>query len=195
MVNTEILKCSDFLSGFIKIHKTHLSTGKTSLLVDKKNLILKGGPKIIAQALAGISNSNIWGMYIGYNNNPEFNINEDAPSIDVDYTNKFSDYISTNDFGYLREQLTFTPSFLSSPGYDNNTVLFSTMITSASSAGGADFSENSQIYEVALISAQEPLDSAKDTVFSRTNFNPVKYDSNYNFTITWGVRILIPTTT
>lgn len=194
MVNTEILKCSDFLSGFIKIHKTDPSTGETFLLVDKKNLILKGGAKIIAQALGGVANSNIWGMYIGYNNDPEFNINEDAPTIDEDYTNKFSDYSSSNNFGYLREQLTFTPSFLSSSGYDSNTVLFSTMITSASSAGGIGFSEDSQIYEVALVAAREPLDPAKDIVFSRTNFNPIKYDSNYNFTITWGVRILIPTT-
>jgi hypothetical protein len=29
-------------------------------------------------------------------------------------------------------------------------------------------------------------------VFSRTSFNPIQYNSNYNFTITWGVRILLP---
>jgi hypothetical protein len=194
MINTEILKSTDFLSGFIKIHKINRTTGEACLLIDKKNLILKGGAKIIAQALGGIANSNIWGMYIGYNNDSEFNINEDAPSIDVDYTNKFSNYTTENNFGYLREQLTFSPSFLSSSGYDENTVMFSTMVTSASSAGGAVFSEDSQIFEVALVAAQNPLDASKDTVFSRTNFNPVKYDANYNFTITWGVRILIPTT-
>lgn len=194
MVNTEIFKSSDFLSGFIKIYKINTATGEAHLLVDKKNLILKGGAKIIAHALGGVANSNIWGMYIGYNNDPEFNINEDAPSIDIDYTNKFSEYGTRENFGYLREQLTFSPSFLSSSGYDENTVMFSTMITSASSAGGEIFSEDSQIYEVALVAARDPLDPSKDLVFSRTNFNPVKYDSNYNFTITWGVRILIPTT-
>jgi hypothetical protein len=194
MQNIDTLYSPSFLTGFIKIHKTEKMSGKTTILVDKKNLILKGGAKIISQALGGLENSKIWGMYIGYSNNPEFNVNENAPTIDVDYTNKFSDFSTENDFGYLREQLTFTPSFLSSAGYDNNTVMFSTMITSASSAGGALFSEDSQIYEVALIAAYEPLNPAKDIVFSRTNFNSIKYDSNYNFTITWGVRILIPTT-
>jgi hypothetical protein len=188
MLTTENLEASDALTGFVKVWKTDVLSGETELLVDKKNMILKGGAKLIAYALAGKPMSNIWGMYIGYNNGDgEF----DKPSIDIDYNYKFSDYQAEDNFGYLREPLTFTPSFLSSPGYTDNTVLFSTMITSASAAGGAVFDETSRIYEVALVAVEDPTSTVRDTVFSRTNFNPIKYDSNYNFTITWGVRILL----
>jgi hypothetical protein len=62
----------------------------------------------------------------------------------------------------------------------------------ASSEGSADFNEDSRIFEVALVAAPDPENPTKDTVFSRTNFEKVKYDSTYNFTITWGVRILVP---
>jgi hypothetical protein len=153
-------------------------------------LILKGGAKIIAHALGGDMSSKIWGMYIGYNNDVNFDPVTDAPAIDVDYTNKFVNF--EEPFGYLREPLTFSPSSISSPQYEDNTVLFSTMITSASSAGGAAFGETSQIYEVALVAVPSIDSPLADTVFSRTSFNPIQYNSNYNFTITWGVRLLLP---
>ena len=188
MLTTEILAADKALSGFVKIWKTDPSTGESFLVVDKPNLILRGGTKIIAQALGGTAGYNIWGMYIGYNNQNTFT----APNIDVNYTNTFSGAGSTGNFGYLREPLTFTPNYLSTAGgYDSNTVLFSTMVTSATKAGGVNFDTTCSIYEVALIAAPTGA-VAGDVVFSRTNFNPIKYDSTYNFTITWGVRILLP---
>lgn len=186
----ETLSTSKALEGFVKIWKSCPKTGEVELLVDKRNLILKGGAKVIAHALGGDNTAKIWGMYIGYNNNPDFDLITDAPAIDVDYTNRFFNFEAP--FGYLREPLTFSPSYISSPQYDENTVLFSTMITSASSAGGEIFNESSQIYEVALVSVPNVDTPLTDTVFSRTSFNPIQYNSNYNFTITWGVRILLP---
>jgi hypothetical protein len=191
MSSIENLSINSSLEGFVKIWQFDPIKGCSKLLVDKKNLILKGGAKVIAHALGGDPSAKIWGMYIGYNNNPDFTLEANAPSIDVNYTNKFINFVSPA--GYLREKLTFAPSYLSSEGYEENTVLFSTMITSASSAGGADFGVSSQIYEVALVAINDIASPANDTVFSRTNFNPIQYNSSYNFTITWGVRILIPT--
>jgi hypothetical protein len=187
MPTNENLNISQSLTGFVKIWKTHQTTGESQLVLDQKNMILKGGAKIIAHALGGDQYSKIWGMYIGYNNGTETFI---KPGIDVDYSNKFLNY--TAPFGYLREPLTFTPTYQTSLGYDENVVLFSTMITSATKAGGASFDTSSRIYEVALVSAVAADDLTKDTVFSRTNFNPIQYNSSYNFTITWGVRILLP---
>ena len=186
MVTIEKLNISNSLEGFVKIWKTDKNTGESQLLVDKKNMILKGGAKIIAHALGGNQYAKIWGMYIGYNNTESFV----KPGIDVDYSNKFVSY--TSPFGYLREPLTFTPTYQTSLGYDENVVLFSTMVTSATKAGGADFNTSSRIFEVALVSAVADNDLTKDIVFSRTNFNPIQYNSSYNFTITWGVRILLP---
>lgn len=187
MANTENLNISSALAGFVKVWKTDPLTGKSELLVDKKNLILKGGAKLIAHALGGDQYAKIWGMYIGYNNGTgSFTM----PGIDVEYANKFINYSSP--YGYLREPLTFSPTYQTSLGYDENVVLFSTMVTTATKAGGADFGSSSRIYEVALVSAVAADDLTKDTVFSRTNFNPIQYNSSYNFTITWGVRILLP---
>jgi hypothetical protein len=186
MGNIETLSGDKALSGFIKIWKFDPENGNSELLVDKENLILKGGAKIIARALGGDPTANIWGMYIGYNNSATFNYK----AIDVDYSIPFSGYAAP--FGYLREPLTFPAVYLSSNGYYDNTVLFSTMITSATSVQGAPFTTDSYIYEVALVSAADPNSAAGDTVFSRTNFNKIKYDSSFNFTITWGIRILLP---
>lgn len=186
MSTTEKLNISNTLTGFVKIWKIDKHTGETALIVDKKNMILKGGAKLIAHALGGDQYAKIWGMYVGYNNTATFN----PPSIDIDYSNKFVSYSAP--FGYIREPLTFSPTYQTSLGYDENVVLFSTMVTSATKAGGADFGADSRMFEVALVSAVADNDLTKDTVFSRTNFNPVQYNSSYNFTITWGVRIILP---
>lgn len=182
----ESLNTNHFLKGFVKIYRQNISTGASELIVDKSNMILKGGASLLASTLAGDKNSSIWGMYIGYNNEPSFS----KPEISVDYGNPFS--LFTEPFGYLREPLTFPATFSSSEGYNNNTVLFSTMITSATKAGGADFENNvSNIYEVALVAAPDISNPIRDVVFSRTNFNQILYDASYNFTITWGVRIVV----
>jgi hypothetical protein len=186
MSTIETLNTPDSLAGFVKIWKVDPVSGASQLVVDKKNMILKGGAKLIAHALGGDPTAKIWGMYIGYNNEQSFL----APGIDIDYSNTFTNFSAP--FGYLREPLTFSPNYVASPGYDENTVLFSTMVTSATKAGGADFGSSSNIYEVALVSAVDANDLTRDTVFSRTNFNPIQYNSSYNFTITWGVRILLP---
>jgi len=192
MSTIETLSAGNSLAGFVKIWKNDPCTGESTLLVDKQNMILKGGAKLIAQALGGKPEAKIWGMYIGYyTGEGDFQ----KKTIDIDYSVPFLGYAAP--FGYLREPLTFSPNYLSSVGYEENenTVLFSTMITTATKAGGlasADFNETSQIYEVALISVPDTNVLARDVVFSRTNFNPIQYNSNYNFTITWGVRILVP---
>jgi hypothetical protein len=192
MVTTENLSASKALTGFVKIWQSNPDTGESVLLIDKQNMILKGGAKLIAQCLGGKTDSKIWGMYIGYNNSVDFDPAETAPPIDVDYSHPFSDFKAGGDFGYLREPLTFAPNYLSSVGYDSNTVLFSTMITTATSAGGAVFNTASKIYEVALVAVPDVTNTTKDVVFSRTNFNAIQYNSSYNFTITWGVRIILP---
>jgi hypothetical protein len=186
-MSSEILSANRALTGFIKIWKQNKQTGESSLVVDKNNTILKGGAKLIARALGGDPNAKIWGMYIGYNNSAgQFAV----PGIDLEYSFPFTSF--ADPYGYLREPLTFKPTFLSSEGYDENTVLFSTMITTAQKAGGADFTTLSKIYEVGLVAVADEQNSAMDTVFSRTNFSPIQYNDNYNFTITWGVRTILP---
>jgi len=176
------------ISGFVKIWKSCPVTGAVEVVVDQPNMILYGGARLMAYALGGKPNAGIWGMYIGYNNNQTFS----RPTIDTAYSQTFAGFDAAQGFGYLREPLTFTPNYLSDTSYQDNTVLFSTMITSSTSAGGALFQDGvSNIYEVALVGAQDPSNSNKDIVFSRTGFNTIKYDSTFNFTITWGIKFLV----
>ena len=190
MFNEESLNLKKMISGFVKIWKVDPKTGETSLLVDQPNLVLRNGAKIITSTLAGLPNSKIWGMYVGYNNNSGFT----TPTIDVDYSTTFPALAAgTDGFNYLREPLAFSPSFVSDSGYTDNIALFSVMISSANGVVSTPEFTNgvSKIYEIALIAAPSPGNLAGDIVFSRTSFNPIIYDSSVNFTITWGVKILV----
>lgn len=188
MIKPDYSNLNKSISGFVKVWKSSPVTGEKELIVDQPNLILKGGAKLLSYALSGRENANIWGMYIGFNNNSMGSFIR--PTIDIEYSQPFNSLSS--EFGYLREPLTFTPHYLSDPGYSDNTALFSVMITSANSIFGAPFTHGvSRIYEVALVGALDPNNSARDIVFSRTGFNSVLYDTNFNFTITWGIKFLV----
>ena len=97
---------NDMVSGFVKIWQVDNKTGKSELLVDKKNLVLNMGANVLSYALAGNVGYNISNFYIGYNNTNSFT----PPVIDVLYTHPFSAF--TSPFGYLRVPLAFSPSFL-----------------------------------------------------------------------------------
>jgi hypothetical protein len=188
MAKAENSNLNKSISGFIKIWKSSPISGESELVVDQPNLILAGGSRLMSYALAGKDNAKIWGMYIGFNNSALGSFTR--PTIDVAYSQPFDSL--SGDFGYLREPLTFTPYYSSDVGYVDNTVLYSTMITSASSVYGKPFTHSlSRIYEVALVGALDPNNSSKDIVFSRTGFNSILYDTNFNFTITWGIKFLV----
>jgi len=182
--------------GFFKIWKTDRVSGKSELVVDKKNMILYQGADLLAQALAGAKNSKISHMYVGYKTIADIT-GFVPPTIDKEYSNKFVDYNNVTgleDLGYLRLPLAFTPSYLGATNYDNNTVLFTAVVSNnTTSFSGADFNDSgdvtpSHLFEVALVSAGDATSAVKDKIFSRANFTPIVYDANYNLTITWGIQ-------
>lgn len=201
MANTETATAVDSkqlnCSGFFKIWRVNKETGNRELLVDKKNMILYGGADLMAQALAGVRYAKISHMYIGYKTTASLGAFT-PPTIDKEYSNQFSDYNTTGleDLGYLRLPLAFTPTYLASTNYENNTVVFTAVVSSSAEAqGGAIFADSgeaapSHIFEVALVAALDPTGSGQDKIFSRANFDPIVFDSNYNLTISWGVQFL-----
>lgn len=190
MMNTENTNLSKSISGFVKVWKTSPVTGESELVINQPNMILYNGARLMSYAIAGRENAKIWGMYIGFNNTTGGSFTR--PVIDAAYSQPFANLDPDDGFGYLREPLTFTPTHLSDGIYTDNTALFSVMITSATSANATAFIHDiSRIYEVALVGALDPNNSTKDIVFSRTGFNPIKYDTNFNFTITWGIKFLV----
>lgn len=191
---------SKYYKGFFKIWQVNKETGKRELLRDQPNMILNEGADILAQALAGVRYAAISHMYIGYKNNIDDSF--DKPTIDKEYSNKFTAYGSGSftDFGYLRLPLAYAPSFLAQEDYASNIALFTSVVATADNANGAAFRSSdyegnvstppSQIFEVALVAALDPTGANQDKVFSRANFEPLLYNPNYNLTTTWGVQFL-----
>lgn len=176
---------SKMFSGHIDIWKFDPVTGKREKVVSKSNTVLKQGAKIITHSLAGSLDYKIRYFYVGYCNNVSFT----PPVIDTDYTVPFSSL--PGGFGYLREPITFSPSFSSDATYTDNSVFFTATVSSTSVGSGASFtSGTSKIYEVGLVAA--PTGNVTgDLVLARTNFNSLVYDNNENLVITWGLKITV----
>ena len=189
------------MQGFFSIWAVDKATGERTLLRKKKNMILNQGADLVAQALAGVANTNISHMYIGYKNAPDGTFTK--PTIDKEYSIPFSGYgtgVTYSDFGYLRVPLAYSPSFIAQSGYNSNIALFTTIITTSDSGinssvnfidevtAGETLVDPSQIFEVALVAALDPTGESQDKVFSRAQFEPLLYNPSYNLTITWGVQ-------
>lgn len=185
--------------GFYKIWRVHKETGKSELLVDRKNLILYKGSDLLAMALGGFKNAKVSNMYVGYVNAADPLSGFTPTTIDKEYSVPFSAYGSgahTNK-GYIRTPLAYTPTYQGSTSdYTSNQVIFTSIISADQTrTGGADFkfaddSTPSHIFEIALVAALDPASASNDLVFSRANFTPIKYDQNYNLTISWGVQFV-----
>lgn len=180
--------------GFIKIWKSDPITGKSELIVDKKNTILYTGSDLLAKALGGEPNTAISHMYLGYSNNsgqpaPGYTIAKDATT-----------FSTTTPLGYLRVPLTFPASFLKETNYDNNIVVFTILINNASGyqvttgSPAALTTTTSAFFEAALVSALDPAGTVnshpKDKIFARVAFERVTYDSSFNLTLSWGVKFV-----
>lgn len=178
-------------NGFLKIWRTEKATGKTELIVDKPNLVLYQGADLLAYSLAGRPNAKISHMYVGYIDDASLS---PTPSkvIDKQYSDPFSSYVFP--YGYLRLPLTFPPTFLNDTNYEHNIPIFTVMITTATAQGGAPFTASgptpSWIFEVAAVAALTPSLVTDDKLFSRVSFTPIKYDSSFNLTISWGVKFV-----
>lgn len=184
--------------GFYKIWRVNKQTGISELVVDKKNTILYQGADLLAKCLAGARYASISHMYVGYKTTSSI-VGFTPPVIDKAYTNKFKDYntvVAFTDLGFLRLPLAFSPTYLSTTNYNNNTVVFTSVVTASSTPAteaAAPFHDSgeaspSYLYEIALVAALDPTSSNSDLLFSRANFEPIIYDTNYNLNISWGIN-------
>lgn len=187
-------------AGFFKIWKVNKQTGSSELVVDKKNKILYSGADLMAKALAGVRYAHISHMYVGYKTTSDIS-GFTPPEIDKEYTNQFIDYNTSEtfeDLGFLRLPLAHFPTYLNTTNYENNTVIFTTSVTASASPAtdaSAEFHDSSDdspsyLYELALVAALDPTSMSQDLLFSRANFDPIVYDTNYNLTISWGINFI-----
>lgn len=188
-MNKQLVEKAPSFQGFLKIWKTHKETGKSELLVDKKNMVLYQGADLLAYSLAGYANAKISHMYFGFMNSATL----PTPSkvIDKAYSVPFDGY--TTPYGVLRLPLTFPTQYLADTNYDHNIAVFTTMITTATAEWGDTFQSSSPyswVFEVATIAALDPATHNDDVVFSRVQFSPIKYEATYNLTVSWGIKFL-----
>lgn len=174
-------------TGHFKIWKVNKETQRSTLLVDKPNTILYTGADLVAKALGGIPNTKISHMYLGYSNNVAI------PAIDYAITKANSTFTPTTDVGYLRVPLTFPASFDTSDDtkYDSNVAVFTVLVTNADNykvTGSPTISGSSKIFEAALSASLSGL-PAGDLPLARITFTPTEYDSTFNLTISWGIKI------
>jgi hypothetical protein len=147
--------------GFIKIWQTEPDTGKSDLLIDKKNTILVTGADLLAQSLAGVPSAKISHMYLR-----------------IPLTFPASFMTSTTD--YKNNISVFTILLNNSAGYVVGSTAISTGVSRIFEAGlVASFNPSDT-------TANHP----SDKVFARIQFTPITYNSSFNLTTSWGIKFL-----
>lgn len=174
-------------NGHVKIWNIGNDFGKPELVYQGQNLIVKGGSDILASALSGKSNSAISHFYIGYSNDPSFNVNAE-PAVAV--TDTVTSFPTSGNYGYIRIPLAFPASYLAEAGYTANVPYFTTFLVTGGSwtRFGAILQTGSKIFSLGLINAKNSSNSTEDVLFSKIYLNPtVAYDTSHGAAVSWGV--------
>ena len=173
--------------GHIKIWQFSPNSGKTNVLYEAKNLIVKTGADVLASAVAGQANSGISHFYVGYSGNASFSLGA-QPAITTDDT--VASFPISGTEGYLRIPLAFPPAFLNETGYTGNVPYFTTFITNGTQwnqYGSQSFGTGSKLYALGLVNAQDLTSNGSDRLFSKVYFGPIDYDATHGLAITWGI--------
>lgn len=180
-------------TGFFKIWRTNQESKRSELVVSKPNTILYSGSNLMAMALGGIPNAHITHLYLGY-------YNTTAPANDYAITKNAYVFSPSTTQNYLRIPLTFPASFEVSdsvytiPGKgDGNIVVFTILVKNPDSykftSTPALISGTSNFFEAGLVASLKGTVNS-DVPLARVAFAPVTYDSTFNLSISWGVKIV-----
>ncbi len=188
---TETLK-NWMTEGYFRLTAYSPVTKESRILVNKRNKIMYPSTEIVARGLAGLPNSAISHLYLAYNNDDAYPANGYA--ISESNTTFQKDGAS----GYLRIPITLPPSI--TPAGDNSyQMLTFTVLVSQPDAfkvtGSPNLGVNSDFFEAALVSQTDPNGSVSNTtgdrVFSRVAFQRLQYDSTFNLTVSWAIKLQI----
>lgn len=182
-INPTNYEANKDFKGLFKLWQHSSVDGSKILRVEKRNTIVYTGADLLAYSLAGKANASISHMYIGYNNDPGFDVNNEPAVSKADTT-----FNSSGDYGYVRVPLSFPATFGEETNYDHNSVYFTVMLNQAPSSVGATFDNTSNIYSAGLVAALNPSGSNQDVLFAKIQFTPVLYDPTFGLTLTWGVK-------
>lgn len=188
---TDILT-SWITEGHFRLTGFNPETKESRVFVDKKNLIMNPSAEIVARGLAGLPNAAISHLYLSYNNNGSYPGNGytiSNPSV--------TDFVKNGDTNHLRIPLTF-PAIVTAPSAGSQLLTFNILVnqpTAFAIPTYATLGAGSKFFEAALVaqtsSSGSIADLSSDRVFSRVAFADLAYDSAFNLTITWAIKLTV----
>lgn len=178
--------------GHFRLSSYSPETNEHHVLVDKRNKIMYPSTEIVARGLAGLPNSAISHLYLAYNNDDAYPANG--------YTVNESDPVFPKNAatGFLRIPITLPPTI--SPAVDGSyqLITFTVLISQPDAfkaTGSPNLTASSDFFEAALVCQTDPNGSVSNTtgdrVFSRVAFQRLQYDSTFNLTISWSIKLSI----
>lgn len=186
------------MEGHFRVTGVDPTTKQFRVFVDKKNTIMQDASLIVANGFVGNTNSSITHLYLAFSNDPtypaaDYVINFDDTTFLIDDTEKVS---------CLRIPLTFPPiiSSLADPGeilVSFNILVNQPGIYEMLSPGilNDDTSDPSKFFEAALVNQSTanatPLNPVGDRILARVAFDPLAYDSTFNLTVSWGIKLSV----
>lgn len=170
-------------------------TKESRILVDRRNTIMTPAALICARGLAGLPNSKISHLYLGYNNNDAY------PSGGYTISSSTPGFVQNANTGFLRIPLTFEPS-ITDGSDDAKLVTFSALVnqptgfvTTGSPALNSGGANGSDFFEAGLVCQTDPNGSPSnfddDLLLARIAFERLAYDSAFNLTVSWGIKLSI----
>ena len=172
-------------------------TGESRILVDKQNTIMYPATAIVARGLAGLANSSISHLYIGYNNDNTY------PAGGYTISPSTTDFPRNTVTGLLRIPIVFPAAITPADDHSYQWVVFNVLVnqpvncrvgvspTLSSGSGGT----GSYFFEAALVSQTDPTGStsniADDLVLSRVAFTRLAYNELFSLTVSWGIKLSI----
>ena len=178
--------------GHFRLSGYSSETGEIQVFVDKQNKIMYPSTEIVARGLSGLPNAAISHLYLAYNNDDAYPAN--GYTIAENNTAFQKDASS----GYLRIPITMPPT-ITPAGDGSYQLLTFTVLVSQPSAfkvtGSPNLSNSSDFFEAALVCQTDPNGSVSNTtgdrVFSRVAFQRLAYDSTFNLTVSWAIKLSI----
>jgi hypothetical protein len=178
--------------GHFRLSGRSAETGECRVFIDKPNKIMYPSTEIVARGLAGLPNAAVSHLYLAYNNDDAYPANGYTIS---EGTTAFQKDAAS---GYLRIPITLPPTITPAGNGSYQTVTFTVLISQPDAfkvTGSPNLSNSSDFFEAALVCQTDPNGSVSNTtgdrVFSRVAFQRLQYDSTFNLSISWAIKLSI----
>lgn len=178
------------MEGYFRITEQHPITGSGRIAVDKKNTIMYPSTLIMARGLAGISNSAVSHLYLSYSSNDDLPLNPYTISPSI------TSVALNSEQGTLRIPLSFPATITEDTQGAWTMANFNILVNQPGNykiTGSPTLVNGMKFYEAALVVQTDPNGSPSsitgDKMIARVAFERLTYDSAFNLTVSWGIKL------